>query len=163
MLPDYEILLGRGIGRIIFGLTKKAVTELLGPPDEIERMEDSDTDERESYGYNSINCSLMFDPLYQDRLVMITIENGYFHIARKIRVGTGREDLMKAGTALKFGDSSVEERMSELLPPHEIISFAKAGLHFRLDNRKISAIGISPLLDEKGRIIWPEQEEEVPE
>ncbi|MCX6247807.1 MAG: hypothetical protein NTW10_08750 [Bacteroidetes bacterium] len=158
MLPDYEIVSGRGIGRIILGLSKKEIADIMGAPDEIEHPENPDNESCEIFCYNAINCSLLFDPDQDDRLVEISIENGYFHLARKIRVGLRKEDLLNFGTALRFGEYRIEESPTLEYPAQELISYEQAGLHFWLNNGIITAIGITPLVAEDGRIIWPEPE-----
>ncbi|TRZ74982.1 MAG: hypothetical protein D4R97_03265 [Bacteroidetes bacterium] len=156
MLPDYEIVLGRGIGDILFGIPKQELAEILGVPDEIDNPEDPERIDWEIFGFNSINCLFSFDPDYEDRLVEIVIENGYFHIGKKIRVGVRKEDLLNSGVELKFGKSVIQDMSTEELPTHELISYDQAGLHLWLDDGIISSIQISPLLNEEGLIIWPE-------
>lgn len=157
MQPDYEIVLGRGIGEILFGIPKQEIAEILGAPNEIENPEDPERIDWEIYCYNSINCSFSFDPGCGDRLVQIVVENGYFHIGKKIRVGVRKEDLLKSGVELKFGKCVIEDMRTEELPTHELISYDQVGLHLWLDDGLISSIQISPLINDKGLIIWPEQ------
>jgi hypothetical protein len=157
MLPDYEIELGRGIGNIIFGIPSKELAEILGAPNETDYPEDPERIDWETYNYNTINCSFSFDPGQEDRLIEISVENGYFHIGRKIRVGVRKEELLILGTGLKLGECIIEDRKTEENPAQVIISYPRAGLHFWLDNDIITAIKISPLLNEDGSIIWPER------
>jgi hypothetical protein len=157
MQPDYEIVLGRGIGEILFGIPKQELAEILGAPDEIENPEDPERIEWETYCYNSINCSFSFDPDHEDRLVEIVVENGYFHIGKKIRVGVSRKDLLDFGVELNLGKYVIQDMSSMEFPSHELISYKQAGLHLWLDDEVISAIQISLLSDEKGFIIWPEE------
>jgi len=156
MLPDYEIVLGRGIGEILFGIPKQEIAEILGAPNEIENPEDPERIDWEIYCYNSINCSFSFDPDNEDRLVEIVVENGYFHIGKKIRVGIRKEDILNLGVELKFGKYVIEDMRTEELPTHELISYDQVGLHLWLDDGLISSIQISPLLNEEGLLIWPE-------
>ena len=156
MLPDYEIVLGRGIGEIPFGIPKQELAEILGIPDEIDNTEDHERIDWETYCYNSINCSFSFDPDNEDRLVEIVVENGYFNIGKKIRVGIRKEDILNLGVELKFGKYVIEDMRTEELPTHELISYDQVGLHLWLDDGLISGIQISPLLNEEGLLIWPE-------
>jgi hypothetical protein len=158
MLPDYEIVSGRGIGRIILGLSKKEIADIMGAPDEIEYPENPENERCEIFCYNAINCSLLFDPDQDDRLVEISVENGYFHLARKIRVGLRKEDLLDFATALQFGAYNIEKSPTMENPAQELISYEKPGLHFWLNNGLITAIGVTPLVNEEGSYIWPEQE-----
>jgi hypothetical protein len=155
MKPDYEIVLGRGIGEILLGLPKQELADILGEPNEIEYPEDPEKTDRETWCYDVIKCSFSFDPDHDDRLVEILVENGYFHIGKKIRVGIKKEDLLKFGKELQFGKCVIEDRRSDEYPSHELIFYEQVGLHLWLDRGILSAIQISPLVNEHGRIIWP--------
>ena len=61
MLPDYEIILGWGIGKILFGITKEELVEILGVPDEIEKPDDVKGLNWKVYNYDSIGCSFSFN------------------------------------------------------------------------------------------------------
>lgn len=145
MMPDYEIVLGQGIGTIIFGMTKKEFTGFLGDPDDIEASDDSSEETLESYRYNSINCSFLFDPGQDDRLAGISVENGYFHIYHKIRVGLRKNDLLNLGAELKLGDPLFDEVNDEEYPSRELISYDRVGLKLWLDDGKLTVIRIYPV------------------
>ena len=158
MLPDYEIELGRGIGNILLGMQKKELADVLGVPDDIEIPENPEKTDWETYVYNSINCSFSFDPGNEHRLAEIVVENGYFHIGRKIRVGVTKEELLRFGSELKFGKVIIEDAVDEAYSSLESVLYEQAGLHLWLEDGRITAIQIKPLLDEKGLQIWPEQD-----
>jgi hypothetical protein len=158
MMPDYKIELGRGIGNILLGMQRDELTGILGNPDEVEYPEEPERADWETCIYNSIKCSFSFAPEYDDKLIEILVENGYFHIGKRIRVGIEKEVLLTFGAELKLGSFVIEERKNEEFPFRELISYKEAGLLFVLDDWKISAIQVSPLI--KGDImIWPEEAE----
>jgi hypothetical protein len=159
MLPDYEIALGRGIGNILFGMPKKDLTEIFGPPDDIEHPEEPEKDDWVTFVYNAINCSFSFDPGQEDRLVEISIENGYFHFHKKIRTGIAKEELLRFGSEFNFGKSGIEDIRDEEFPDRELISFDAVGMKLFLDEGKVSVIRISPLRDDTGSVIWPVMDE----
>ena len=97
MLPDYEIVLGRGIGTLIFGMTKEEIVEIIGTPDEVDKPYDIEGCNWEIYEYNFLKCSFSFDPEDEDRLVEMSIENETFHLLHKIRIGVKKGDLLKFG------------------------------------------------------------------
>jgi hypothetical protein len=157
MLPDYEIEPGRGIGTLLFGIAKNELDAMLGPPDDIEFAEEPGRERWETQLYSAIRCSFSFDPGEGNRLVAILVENGYFHIGKKIRVGLGRDDLLAVASVMKLGDPVTGARITEELLPEESIAYGDSGLEFILESGKISAIILVPLKDDKGKIIWPEQ------
>jgi hypothetical protein len=159
MMPDYKIELGRGIGNILLGIQRNELTEFLGVPDEIEYPEEIERADWETCIYNSINCSFSFAPEYDDRLIEILVENGYFHIGKRIRVGIDKEALLAFGAELKLGGFVIEERKNEEFPFRELISYKEAGLQFLLDDGKVTAIRISPLIKDDNIMIWPEEAE----
>lgn len=156
MLPDYEIVLGRGIGALLFGMRKEEIVEIIGTPDEINKPSDKEGYNWETYNYNFLNCSFSFDPDNEDRLIDISIENETFHLLHKIRIGVKKEDLLKFGEELNFGKYIIEDMRTEEDPTHELISYNEVGLNLWLDDGKISTIQISPLNNNKDLPIWPE-------
>jgi hypothetical protein len=159
MKPDYEIALGRGIGAILLGMTKKDLIGLLGEPDETYIPEEDEKTGCETFGYDVIKCSFSFDEKHEDRLIEIQVENGYFHIAHKIRVGLKKEELLKLCGELQFGECVIRDMRNDEFPTRELISYDHSGLHFGLDNGIISSIHITPLYSQAGWIIWPEEPE----
>ena len=155
MLPDYEIVLGGGIGKILFGITKEELVEILGVPDEIEKPDDVKGLNWKVYNYDSIGCSFSFNSDHEEKLVEISIENGYFHVHNLIRVGLKKEELLKLGSKLRLGKKVIEDLRSEEYPARELISYAQSGLGFYLDDGIISAIRILPLYSKEGFVIWP--------
>lgn len=156
MHPDYEIILGRGIGGILLGMPKRELAELLGAADEIEHPDDPGRENWETWSYNSINCSFSFDPGHEDRLSEISVENGYFHIGKKIRVGLKKDELLVLGAEFKFGHCIIEDKKDDEFPTREQVSYHQAGLNLWLDDGIISAILVSPLRTEENVLIWPE-------
>jgi hypothetical protein len=157
MLPDYEIVIGRGIGLILFGMTKGELVDLLGEPNETYRPEEESKAGWETYGYDSIKCSFSFDPVYEDKLVEISVENGYFHIFHKIRVGLTKDELIRQGVMFKLGNHVSEELNSEETPGRELISYEKFGLNFYLDEGIVTLIQVSALLNPDRSVSWPEE------
>ena len=158
MLPDYEIVPARGIGILLFGITKEELADILGAPDEIEPTNEIRGVNRENYSYNSINCSFSFDQDHDGKLVEISVENGYFHVENQIRVGVTKNDLLNLGTKFKLGDPFIEDRKNEEFPSRELISYDLLGLHLYLDEGRISVIRIRVLSNIDGSINWPEIE-----
>lgn len=142
MHPDYEIIPGKGIGKILFGTEREELFELLGDPDEIEIPEEEGKQNWESYRYNSINCAFTFGPDQDDTLVEITVENSFFHIADKIRVGLAKEDLLVIGRELDFGQPTVKKIINEEFPDREEVIYQSAGLKLWIDEGLISGIRI---------------------
>ena len=159
MLPDYEIVVGQGIGKIVFGIPKTELTDVLGEPDEIEIPEDPEKFDWESLWYKTIKCSFLFDPIFEDRLMEIIVENEYFHIGKRIRVGIGKADLMNLARELNLGDYRIETRTEEEFLFRELIFFDSTGLLLFIEFGKVAAIRICPLRNKEGLIIWPELEE----
>jgi hypothetical protein len=156
MLPDYEIVLGRGIGTLLFGMTKEEIFEIIGMPDEINEQSDIEGYTWERYEYSFLKCSFSFDPDDEDRLVEMSIENETFHLLHKIRIGVKKEDLLKVGEELKFGKYVINDVRTEEDTTHELISYSQVGLNLWLDDGKISAIQIFPLFNDEDFPIWPE-------
>ena len=89
----------------------------------------------------------------------IIVENEYFHIGKRIRVGIGKADLMNLARELNLGDYRIETRTEEEFLFRELIFFDSAGLLLFIEFGKVAAIRICPLRNKEGLIIWPELEE----
>jgi hypothetical protein len=156
MQPDYEIVLGRGIGNILFGISKEELCEILGDPDDIHKPDEPEKCNWKTYDYHFIKCSFSFDPDHTDRLVEMSIENEFFHIGNMIRNGMPKQDLLSKETEAILGNAVVEKLESEELLTHELIAFSRVGLQLWLDAGVISTIQISPFYNEDGFPVWPE-------
>jgi len=66
---------------------------------------------------------------------------------------------VKINDKLKLGGFVIEERKNEEFPFRELISYKEAGLQFLLDDGKVTAIRISPLIKDDNIMIWPEEAE----
>ena|ERR1035438_8930530 len=155
MLPDYEIVLGRGIGEIILGMTKDELAGILGEPDEIDTFEEIEKKDWESYRYDILNCSFTFDPDHEDRLIEISIDNEYFHIGHFIRIGVRQEEIVSKRLEEKYGNYMIKDMGDEEFPTRELMSFDDVGLNLWFDFGRVSIIQIS-ILTSKDLIIWPE-------
>jgi len=160
MLPDYEIVPRRGIGIILFGITREELVDILGEPDETELPDESSGVRLESCLYNSINCSFSFDPDHDGKLVEISVENGYFHVFNLIRVGVSKEDLLAIETKIKLGKAFIKDEGSEEFPTHELISYDHLGLNLHFDDGIISKIQIRVLFNTDDSVNWPEENNE---
>src|SRR5690606_25038971 len=70
-----DIRLGKGLGKIKFGLTREEVEELIGEPEEIEESEEEDEFEHEAWNYWEDGYSLYFDKEDDYRLSCIETAN----------------------------------------------------------------------------------------
>jgi hypothetical protein len=156
MQPDYEIVLGRGIGAILFGLSREEFTELLGDPDEVANPDEPERNSWITYSYHSIRCSFSFNPDFKGRLAGISVENDFFHIANQIRNGMSKQDLLEFAKEANLGKRGFEDMESEYLLIQEIITYDEVGLKLFLDDGVISTIKLSPYTDKEGLPLWPE-------
>jgi len=64
--------------------------------------------------------------------------------------------LLKLGSELKFDNCIIEDERNEEYSSLEIVFYEQVGLHLWLEDGRITAIQISPLVNKEGLPIWPE-------
>jgi hypothetical protein len=95
---DKEIILGKGIGNLVFGISPDKVIEILGEPDEKHREDFSDEDPdfyAEEWHYDSLELSLSFDMLEKLELSTISVSSDTYLLNGQKLISCNRAEVEK--------------------------------------------------------------------
>ncbi len=148
-----DIRLGKGLGKIKFGLTMKEVEELIGEPEEIEESEEDDEFEHQAWNYWEEGYSLYFDKEDDYRLSCIETAN------REVQLWGERIFEMSPDQILQlFADNNMHNPEEEEMEGGETrISFEKEMIDLYFDEDQLIAINFGVFINDDLEVAWPEK------
>jgi len=149
-----EIIPGKGILDIQFGMVQAEVEKRLGNADEIGEYSLSPDEISITLFYHNKGLSFTFESTDQYKLSYISVVNEQYHIFQFIRVGLNKQMLMDELEHFQLGEPEFENADSEEFPTHELIYFPNENLHLWFDNHKISEIQFGPYWEDMKTIVW---------
>jgi hypothetical protein len=154
-----DILIGKGLDDIRFGMTRSEVKKVLGEPDEVDQYassEESD-DNTEAFHYDEIEVSVSFDELDDWRLSSIAVSDPAAVLEGVKLIGVSDEELLEKVSGLELGEYDREDVSSPESPDNEVISFYESSINFWFEDGKVSEIQFGPIWDDENEcVIWPE-------
>ncbi|MDX5419181.1 MAG: hypothetical protein LPK09_08180 [Hymenobacteraceae bacterium] len=148
-----DIRLGKGLGKIKFGLTMEEVEELLGEPEEIEESDEEDEFEHEAWNYWEDGYSLYFDKEDDYKLSCIETAN------REVQIWGERVfEMSKAQVIQLFADHDITSPEEEEAETGETrISYEKEMVDLYFDEDQLIAINFGVFINDNLEVIWPEK------
>ncbi|MBK6362340.1 MAG: hypothetical protein IPL63_08125 [Saprospiraceae bacterium] len=154
-----EINFGEGIGELKFGMTKDQVSSLLGKPDEIENIPGIDeevNDDLVSWHYDNLEISLVFDRLYDWKLVSISGSDAFYTLHGRSVVGIPLDEFEDFFENLGIEITNSEDLSDEDNPNFYLIESEDIGLLVWFDEGEAVEFQILPDVAEDGEtIMWP--------
>ncbi len=153
-----NIELGKGIGNLKFGITRKQVVALLGEPSEKETIEeDEDMGSSEAWHYDELELSVTFDEDDDWKLSSIAASSSEFTFEGIDLLGLSQEEVMQQIEIMNLGDIETEEIIGEESEDQQVATIAEVSLNLWFENGKLSEIQWAPYWDEdEETYIWPE-------
>lgn len=155
-----QIIPGVGIDSLKFGMTRDEIRNLMGAPEEIDNIPDEDDkmiDSLESWFYDELELTLVFDEDYEWRLVSIALSDEHYTLFGDSIVGRPVPDVIDI---LKKHKVEITDRVDASDPENpdmEIIESENEGLMIWAMDGEVIEIQIVPEMDEDGStLIWPE-------
>ncbi len=148
-----DIRLGKGLGKIKFGLTMKEVEELVGEPEEVEESDEEDEFEHQAWNYWEDGYSLYFDKEDDYRLSCIETAN------REVQIWGERVFEMSKDQVLQlFADNDITGPEEEEAETGETrISFEKEMIDLYFEDDQLIAINFGVFISDNLDVIWPEK------
>lgn len=155
-----EIIEGVGLGKLKFGMEMNTVQLLLGKPEEKDNYsyteEEEEEDLTESWYYDELELSLVFDQ--QDAWVLstIAITSKYYRFDEFSPIGLSKEQLTAKLKEKKVNDLELEDWSTEENPSHELLCSELLGINFWFDGDRLTEVQWGPLVLDDETIKWPE-------
>ena len=153
-MDQQEILLGKGIAGIQFGMLQTEVEKILGKADEIGEYSLSPKENSITMFYHSRGLSFTFESVDQYKLSYISVHKEKYHIFSFIRIGLSKRNLLEEMEHFLLGKPEFENADSKEFPTHELIYFPSKNLHLWLDDGVISEIQFGPFWEDMKTIVW---------
>ncbi|MEM9894961.1 MAG: hypothetical protein AAF789_01210 [Bacteroidota bacterium] len=149
-----DILLGRGLGDLLFGMTREKVEEIMGKPDHQE-IEEYDGARQDLWEYHAMRLNLTFDEAEDWRLVILSVSSDEYSIRDQQLIGLDMDELMDELNIMHFEDLEVEDASSEDQPNQKLISSDHHAINFWLNDGILEEIQWSPKISDDNTIRWP--------
>ena len=148
-----DIRLGKGLGKIKFGLTMEEVEELLGEPEEVEESDEEDEFEHEAWNYWEDGYSLYFDKEDNYRLSCIETAN------RDVQLwGERIFEMSKDQIIQLFSDNDIKNPEEEEAETGETrVSYEKEMIDLYFDEDQLIAVNFGVFISDNLEVIWPEK------
>ena len=143
---------GRGIGNILFGISKAKLVELLGEPDALDTT-DEEGDICEHYYYDDLDVAFTFSSAEEDRLLVITIGNPDCLVANVLHTGMEMEEALAEIEKLNWEAPDIEEMEEEDL----IFSYGETGVDVWFEDGLLTGFQMTPQWKNDDEIDWPVQ------
>ncbi|WP_321516392.1 hypothetical protein [Marinifilum fragile] len=153
-MDQNEIILGKGISGVNFGMIQAEIEQILGKADEVGEYSLSPSENSITLFYNSKGLSFTFESVDQFRLSYISIYHTQYHIFNFIKIGLSKRNLLDELDLFQLSKPEFEKADSEEFPTHELIYFPNENLHLWLDDGKISEIQFGPFWEDMKTIVW---------
>lgn len=151
-----DIILGKGIANIQFGMLQSQVEKALGKADEIREYSLSPKETSITLIYNTKGLNFTFESIDQYKLSYISVLDARYSIFQFIKIGLSKKLLIDELDYFKLSKAEFENVESKEFPTHELIFFSNENLHLWLDNDQISEIQFGPFFEDFKTIVWVE-------
>lgn len=149
-----DIILGKGILDVKFGMLRTEVESILGKADDVGQYSLSPEEASLTLFYHQRGLSFTFESIDQYRLSYISVLDERYSIFQFIKVGLNRKMLMTELADFQLGEPEFKDIGSDEFPTHELIFFPNENLHLWLDNNQISEIQFGPFFEDFKTIVW---------
>ncbi|RAU84254.1 hypothetical protein [Pontibacter arcticus] len=148
-----DIKLGRGLGKIQFGLTRDEVEKLIGEPEEVEESDEDDEFEHQAWNYWEEGYSLYFDKEDDYRLSCIETAN------REVQLwGERIFEMSQAQVKQLFADNDITGMEEEEMEEGETrISYEKHMIDLYFDEDQLIAVNFGVFINDNLEVVWPDK------
>jgi len=152
-----EIIPGKGLGILKFGMTRDQVKLILGNPDEVDNeftdgIEGEDT---ESWHYDELELSMEFSESTEWRLISIATSADFTEFGSESLIGMKKAALKKLLNGMGIHDLT-EDKIEDDEDSQLILTSDETGLNFWMEEDQLTEIQWVPLLLDEETIDWPE-------
>ncbi|TRX70441.1 hypothetical protein [Carboxylicivirga sp. M1479] len=155
-----DITLGQGLGKIIFGLNRDEISQLIGEPSEIEKMDgDKDSGAMEAWHYDDQHLSLSFEEDCNWKLTSITSASPELLFEGIDLIGLSQGEVMEQMEVFNLGEFDMEDLSSEILLEQSLAANSDFSLNLFFDHDILTEIQWGPFWDDEAEMpMWPEKQ-----
>jgi len=157
MINNKEILLGRGVDKLLFGQTRSEVKKILGEPEDIESYSISEEVTSDTFFYDTAGISLTFESDEDYRLTEISIEDDEFHYKNKLKTGLSKDETLNILTEMGLSTPVEDEELAKEFANQELLSLEEENLNLWFEEKVLRAIHFGPFWTEGNELNWPKQ------
>jgi len=141
-MKNKEILPGKGLGELKFGMSRDEVLSVLGKPDDVDTYDDDEIEDEgsESWHYDDLEISLSFDEEEDWVLTTIAVSNPSHTFMGHELIGLTKSELLAVLESLEINNLDIEDWSSEEVPNHLLISSNDLQVNFWLEDEIVSEI-----------------------
>lgn len=138
-------------------MSRSAVKELLGEPDDIDEYSFSglESDRSESWHYDGLDLSMSFDAEDDWRLITLAVSSEDYLLEGQALVGKSRDELLSLLKQIGLNDLKSENEDTLDMPGHELVAERSRFMNFWLQEGVVKEIQWSPYFDEDDMVKWP--------
>jgi hypothetical protein len=154
-----DIKLGKGLDKLIFGMTREEVKAAIGEPNEVENYNPLEEDEGESeaWHYDELELSASFDEEDDFRLTSLAVSSSEYLFEGVNLIGLSQEEVMQQVELMDLGDVELEAVAEDDSMQQSVGSIAEASLNLWFEDGQLSEIQWGPFWDEDEECyIWPD-------
>ena len=157
-INEKNIEIGMGVLGLEFGMNRKDVKELLGKPDEIEKIkpeednEDYDEGVVEVWHYDEHELSVTFDEQEDWLVAAMAVSSPDYLFQGVSMIGVSSEEVMQQLELMGFAGFEVEDleiEDNEDLNEYQVCSIFSAGLHLWFENGMTTEMQWGPVWEEE--------------
>ena len=150
MQEIWKALPGKGIGNILFGISKKRLVELLDEPDALDTSNE-EGDACEHFYYDDLDVAFTFSAAEGDRLLVITIGNPECFVAEVLQTGMEMEEALSEIEKLGWEAPDIEDMEDGDM----IFSYGDTGVDVWFEDGILTGFQMSPQWKDDDTIAWP--------
>ena len=152
-----NILIGKGIDTVLFGITRDDLKTILGEPDEIEKHQQTSSDDSlsETWHYDELEISASFDEADEWKLGSLAVSSNEYCLGDKKLIGVTIDDIEEAISSLNLGELMYEDLSSEGEFDHELVSIEESSIYFWFEEGILTEVSWGPIFSDDETIIWP--------
>lgn len=149
-MKNKEILPGKGLGELKFGMSRDEVLSVLGKPDDVDTYDDDEIEDEgsESWHYDDLEISLSFDEEEDWVLTTIAVSNPSHTFMGHELIGLTKSELLAVLESLEINNLDIEDWSSEEVPNHLLISSNDLQVNFWLEDEIVSEIQWGAFVEE---------------
>ena len=150
MNETWQATPGRGIGNILFGISREKLVEILDEPDALDTTNE-EGDICEHYYYDDLDIAFTFSSAEENRLLVITIGNPQYLVAGKLHTGMEMPEALRMIDEMGWEEPEIESIEEDNL----IYSYGDTGVDVWFEDGLLTGFQMVPQWKNDDEIAWP--------